>query len=93
MGKLDYATFLTGNVFDKVNEIQKNSVHTVITSPPYWRLRDYEQKGQLRMEESPEEYVNNIADVFDKVWNVLHDSGTVWLNIGDTWYGGGQPGY
>jgi len=93
MGKLDYATFLTGNVFDKVNEIQENSVHTVITSPPYWRLRDYEQKGQLGMEESPEEYVNNIADVFDEVWDVLHNSGTVWLNIGDTWYGGGQPGY
>ncbi len=93
MGKLDYATFLAGGVFDKIGEIQKNSVHTVITSPPYWRLRDYGEKGQLGMEERPEEYVQNIADVFDKVWNVLHNSGTVWLNIGDTWYGGGKPGY
>lgn len=93
MGKLDNAKFLIGDVFDKLGEIPDESVHTVITSPPYWRLRDYGEKNQIGLEESPQDYIDKMTSVFDKIWEVLHESGTVWLVIDDTYYGGGEPGY
>lgn len=80
---------LHGNVLDVVDEIPDNYVHTIITSPPYWALRDYGRDGQLGMEDTPEEYVNNIVTVFGKLYRVLRDDGTLWLNLGDTYMSGG----
>jgi DNA modification methylase len=57
----------------------------VMTSPPYWNLRDYDHDDQLGLEETPEEYVENIADVMDEVKRVLRDDGSLWLNLGDTY--------
>ena len=59
------------------------SVQTVVTSPPYWMCRDYDMEGQLGREETPEEYVDSLVDVFRLVQRVLRDDGTVWLNLGD----------
>ncbi len=61
-------------------------VQTCITSPPYYGLRDYGVDGQIGLEQSVGDYVNNIVDVFKYVWDLLSDDGTVWLNLGDSYY-------
>jgi DNA modification methylase len=61
-------------------------VQTVVTSPPYFGLRDYGHDGQIGLEQTVGEYVYNIVDVFRDVWNILEDNGTVWLNLGDSYY-------
>jgi DNA modification methylase len=63
------------------------SVQCVVTSPPYWGLRDYGIGGQLGLEPTPEEYVANMVAVFREVWRVLRDDGTLWLNLGDSYAG------
>jgi hypothetical protein len=58
---------------------------TCVTSPPYFGLRDYGRDGQIGMEETPEEYITAMVEVFRCVWDVLEDDGTLWLNIGDSY--------
>ena len=66
--------------------IPASSVDCVVTSPPYWGLRDYglEEQG-IGLEQTPEEYCTNMVEVFREVWRVLKPSGTVWLNLGDSY--------
>jgi len=59
---------------------------TCVTSPPYYGLRDYGHDGQIGLEETPEEYITAMVEVFRCVWDVLEDDGTLWLNIGDSYY-------
>ena len=59
---------------------------TCVTSPPYYGLRDYGHDGQIGLEETPEEYIAAMVEVFRCVWDVLEDNGTLWLNIGDSYY-------
>ncbi len=68
------------------------SVHSVVTSPPYWGLRDYGVAGQLGLEKTPEEYIERMVGVFRHVWRVLRDDGTCWMNMGDSYWGGGWKG-
>ena len=65
--------------------LSDQSVHCVITSPPYWALRDYDVDGQLGLEPTPETYIETMIDVFREIWRVLRDDGTLWLNLGDTY--------
>ncbi len=58
---------------------------TCVTSPPYFGLRDYGHKGQIGLEQTPEEYIAAMVEVFRCVWDVLADDGTLWLNIGDSY--------
>lgn len=58
---------------------------TCVTSPPYYGLRDYGHEGQIGLEETPEEYIAEMVEVFRCVWDVLEDDGTLWLNIGDSY--------
>jgi len=58
---------------------------TCVTSPPYYGLRDYGHEGQIGLEETPEEYIKAMVEVFRCVWDVLEDNGTLWLNIGDSY--------
>ena len=60
---------------------------TCVTSPPYYGLRDYGHDGQIGLEETPEEYINAMVEVFSCVRDVLADDGTLWLNIGDSYAG------
>ena len=60
-------------------------VQTIVTSPPYWGLRDYGHPGQLGLEQTPEQYVAAMVEVFRCVRDVLADDGTLWLNIGDSY--------
>jgi DNA modification methylase len=82
---------LVGDVRDKLLEIEEQSVQTVITSPPYWGLRDYGNDGQIGLEQKPDEYVAQMVNVFREVWRVLRDDGTLWLNLGDS-YAQGKMG-
>jgi len=61
-----------------------------VTSPPYFGLRDYGHDGQIGLEETPEEYIKAMVEVFRCVWDVLEDDGTLWLNIGDSYSGSGK---
>lgn len=74
-----------GNALNKLKELPEQSVHTCVTSPPYWGLRDYGEKEQLGLEDTPEEYVANLVEVFREVKRVLRDDGKVWLNLGDSY--------
>jgi DNA modification methylase len=60
---------------------------TCVTSPPYFGLRDYGHDGQIGLEETPEQYISAMVEVFRCVWDVLEDDGTLWLNIGDSYAG------
>jgi DNA modification methylase len=65
--------------------MEPESVHCVVTSPPYWGLRDYGDAGQLGLEPTPELYVAAMVEVFSAVRRVLRADGTVWLNLGDAY--------
>ena len=75
-----------GNNIDVLKTIEADSVDCVVTSPPYWGLRDYGTSEQLGLEPTPKEYVDNLVKVFQGVHRVLKPSGTVWLNLGDSYY-------
>jgi len=86
------AEVLVGNALDALKNLPDDSVQTVVTSPPYWGLRDYGNDEQLGLEKSPLDFIENLCKVFDEVWRVLKDDGTLWLNIGDTYVGTGSKG-
>lgn len=79
------------DVLTGLKQIPDQTVHSVITSPPYWNLRDYGTPGQLGLEETPELYVEHMVEIFRAVRRVLRDDGTLWLNLGDT-YSNYRPG-
>ena len=68
-------------------DAQGIKAQTCVTSPPYYGLRDYGHDGQIGLEETPEEYINAMVEVFSCVRDVLADDGTLWLNIGDSYAG------
>ena len=70
--------------------LDDNSIDCCVTSPPYWGLRDYGVDKQLGLEDTPEEYVENIVKVFSEVKRVLKEDGTLWLNLGDSYSGSGK---
>ncbi len=74
-----------GDVRAVLAGLPDESVHCVVTSPPYWGLRDYGVTGQLGLEPTPDEYVVNMVAVFREVRRVLRRDGTCWLNIGDSY--------
>jgi DNA modification methylase len=78
---------LHGDVREQLRTLPAESVQTVVTSPPYWGLRDYGVPGQLGLEETPEAYVAAMVDVFREVRRVLRHDGTLWLNLGDSYAG------
>lgn len=93
---------LNGDCRDILPTLPERSIHCCVTSPPYFGLRDYGVDGQIGLEEKPdclgwatgescgECYVCHLVAVFRKVWRVLRDDGTVWLNLGDSYPNGGR---
>ena len=75
-----------GNCIEVLKDFPDESIDCVVTSPPYWGLRDYNQEEQLGLEKTPEEFVANLVKVFSEVKRVLKKEGSVWLNLGDTYY-------
>ena len=78
-------TILTGDTRTLLPTLESQSVQTVVTSPPYWGLRDYQVDGQIGLETTPDAYVTALVDVFREAKRVLRDDGTVWLNLGDSY--------
>lgn len=78
-----------GDVLETLAEMPESSVHSVVTSPPYYGLRDYNVDGQIGLEESLGEYIETLVDVGEALRRVLRDDGNWWLNLGDTFAGGG----
>lgn len=83
--------FVSGKVIigdnrETLKSLPDGSVQSVITSPPYWGLRDYGNDNQIGLESTPAEYVEQLCLVFDEVWRVLADDGTVWVNLGDSYF-------
>ena len=77
---------LQGDAIKQLQKLNDKSINTCITSPPYWGLRNYnDEEKQLGMEDTPEEFVDNLVKVFREVKRVLRDDGTVWLNLGDSY--------
>ena len=64
--------------------IPSQSVNCIVTSPPYWNLRDYDHSDQIGLEPDPEMYVQSIVNIFHELKRMLRDDGTLWLNLGDT---------
>ena len=78
------------DVIEGLKLLPDASVHTVATSPPFWGLRDYGTDGQIGLEQTPEKYVEKLVEVFCEAKRVLRSDGTLWLNLGDSYWGGGS---
>src|SRR5262245_25885330 len=76
---------IQGEALEILRTLPAESVDCVVTSPPYWGLRDYGVKGQLGLEGTPADYVAKITDIFREVRRVLRPDGTLWLNLGDSY--------
>lgn len=80
-------TIIQGDSLEVLKTLPDESIDCVITSPPYWALRDYGVSGQLGLEATFQEYIMRLCDMFDEVKRVLKKEGTCWVNIGDTYMG------
>lgn len=80
-----------GDCRDLLKLLPDACVQTCVTSPPYWGLRDYGHDEQIGLEQSPQEYVAKMVEVFREVRRALRDDGTLWLNLGDS-YASGEVG-
>ena len=80
-------TLYNADVLAALKGLPNESVHCAITSPPYWGLRDYKTDGQIGLEQTPEQYVAKMVEVFHEVKRVLRKDGTCWLNMGDSYNG------
>jgi DNA modification methylase len=83
---------IIGDVREEIKLLPSNSVHCVVTSPPYWGLRDYGVDGQIGLEETPQQFVDEMVTLFREVHRVLRDDGTLWFNMGDSYAGSGRGG-
>ncbi|NMC45984.1 MAG: site-specific DNA-methyltransferase, partial [Chloroflexi bacterium] len=83
---------ILGDCLTSLKLLPDNYVQCVVTSPPYWGLRDYGVDGQIGLEPTPDEYVSKMVDVFREVRRVLKDDGVLWLNLGDSYFGSSMTG-
>ena len=81
----DTVTLLLGDTIEQMRTLPDGSVNCIVTSPPYYSLRDYGTEGQYGLEASPAEYVERMRAVFAEARRVLADDGTLWLNLGDSY--------
>lgn len=80
---------IQGDALATLRKLPSDSVDCVVTSPPYWGLRDYKAQGQMGLEDTPQHYIKRMVQVFRQVRRVLKKEGTCWLNIGDSYIGNG----
>ena len=76
---------INGDSLKILKTLDTESIDCIITSPPYWQLRDYNISGQIGLEENVEEYIEKLMLIMDELYRVLKKSGTFFLNIGDTY--------
>jgi site-specific DNA-methyltransferase (cytosine-N4-specific) len=88
----DTVTLLLGDALEQLRTLPDGSVDCIVTSPPYFGLRDYGTPGQYGLEATPAAYVETMRILFAEARRVLADDGTLWLNLGDSYSAGGQGG-
>lgn len=88
--KIGSGLLLRGDAEAAMRLLPSETVQTVVTSPPYWSLRDYESSAQVGRDDALGDYVKSIVRVFDQVHRVLREDGTVWLNVGDSYTSGNR---
>ena len=81
-------SIIHGNALSVLQQMPSASVHCIVTSPPYYKQRDYSTPFQIGNEETPADYVRNLQGVFAECRRVLKDDGTLWLNLGDKYHNG-----
>lgn len=74
-----------GDSWELAATLAPESVQTIVTSPPYWGLRDYGEAGQFGLEATPDQFVDRLVDLFARLRPALRDDGTLWLNLGDSY--------
>ena len=84
---------LPGDCIESLKQLPDSFVNTCVTSPPYYGLRDYGEDGQIGQEETPQQYIDKMVEVFAQIRRVLRDDGTLWLNLGDSYAGSGKGAY
>lgn len=84
---------LYGNSADVLRTLPDESIDCCVTSPPYYALRDYGYQGQIGLEDTPEKFIDKLVEVFHEVKRVLKHDGTLWVNIGDSYWGSGSRGF
>lgn len=89
-GQLSGSALIRGDAREVLSRFRSGSFQTCITSPPYWSLRNYGIDGQIGLEESLDDFISALVDVFEEVRRTLRDDGTLWLNIGDSYTSGGR---
>lgn len=89
---VDDSMIIEGDSLYAVGRLPSDFFQCVVTSPPYWGLRDYEIEGQIGLEPTLDQFLSHLVNVFSEVKRVLRDDGTLWLNIGDS-YTSGNRGY
>jgi DNA modification methylase len=83
-------TIIEGDSLKVLKTFPDESIDCVITSPPYWQLRDYGFKGQWGLEKTYMQYLENMLSLMDEIYRVLKPEGTVWVNLGDSYFGSGN---
>jgi site-specific DNA-methyltransferase (cytosine-N4-specific) len=83
---------IIGDAREELKKLPSESVHCLVTSPPYWRQRDYGMDDQIGMEREPVDYIGQLLDVFSEAMRTLKPDGVCWINIGDKWASGGNGG-
>ena len=78
-------TILTGDATDRLAMLEASSIDCVVTSPPYFRLRNYQHQGQLGAEATIDQWVEHLRPVMQQLARVLVPTGTLWLNLGDAY--------
>jgi DNA modification methylase len=87
---MDLNIIYNASCLDGLKQIPDSSVNCCVTSPPYYGLRDYGVDNQIGLEDTPEEYINKLVEVFREIKRVLKDDGTLWVNMGDSYAGSNQ---
>lgn len=83
---------IEGDCLTVLPTMEDNSVDCVVTSPPYWNLRDYGVSGQVGLEDDPQDYVDTMVRIFREIRRILKNTGTCWVNLGDTYANNGTGG-
>lgn len=87
---IDCSCIIEGDAHVVLGCLPDKSVQSVVTSPPYWGLRDYHLPGQIGLEDTLPQFLNRLVTIFSEVKRVLKNNGTLWLNIGDGYTSGNR---
>ena len=87
---IDDSAIFEGDAYYVLCELPSDFVQCVVTSPPYWGLRDYGIEGQIGLETNMQQFINRLVTIFSEVKRVLRDNGILWLNIGDGYTSGNR---